>query len=82
MGHNFSCEQPQALRGNGVREEEEEIGDAVIHIGFYPLHTLLKQEEEPVPRVEDMGVNEAFSILDKALNRKASRRDPQGIVRR
>ena len=41
-----------------------------------------QQEEEPIPRVETHGIHEAFSILDRALNRKASRRDPQGIVRR
>ena len=45
-------------------------------------HALLKQEEEPVPRVEDLGIRDAFSILDRALNRKASSQDSQGIVRR
>ena len=30
------------------------------------------------PQVEDLGLHEAFSVLDKALNRKASRRDPPG----
>ena len=48
----------------------------------FVAHALLKQEEAPVPRVEDHGINGAFSILDKALNRQASRRDPQGEVRR
>ena len=46
------------------------------------LHALLKQEEAPVPRVEEFGVSEAFSILNVALNKEASRRDPQGVVRR
>ena len=45
-------------------------------------HALLKQEEEPYPRVERQGIARAFSILDKALNRRASRRDPHGIVKR
>ena len=45
-------------------------------------HTLLKQEEEPSPRVERQRIPHAFGILDKALNRRASRRDPQGVVRR
>ena len=45
-------------------------------------HALLKQEEEPSPRVGRLGVDRAFGILDQALNRKASRRDPQGVVRR
>ena len=45
-------------------------------------HALLKQEKEPSPRVERLGVDRAFGILDQALNRNASRRDPQGVVRR
>ena len=45
-------------------------------------HALLKQEEESSPRVERLGIDRAFGILDRALNRRASRRDPQGVVRR
>ena len=45
-------------------------------------HALLKQEEEASPRVERQGITLAFDILDKALNRRASRGDPQGVVRR
>ena len=45
-------------------------------------HALLKQEEQPSPRVERQGIARAFGILDRALNRWASRRDPQGVVRR
>ena len=56
--------------------------DHLLQMADIIAHALLKQEEQPVPRVEDMGIHEAFSILDKALNRRASRRDPQGIVRR
>ncbi len=56
--------------------------DYLLQMADLVAHALLKQEEEPVPRVEDMGIQEAFSILDKALNRKASRRDRQGVVRR
>ncbi len=57
-------------------------GDHLLQMADLIAHALLKQEEEPVPRVETHGIHEAFPILDKALNRKASRRDPQGIVRR
>ena len=57
-------------------------GDYLLQMADFIAHALLKQEEEPVPRVEDLGICEAFSILDRALNLKASRRDPQGIVRR
>ena len=45
-------------------------------------HALLKQEEEPSPMVVRLGTDRAFGILDRALNRRASRRDPQGVVRR
>ena len=57
-------------------------GDYLLQMADFIAHALLKQEEEPVPRVEDLGIREAFALLDRALNRKASRRDPQGIVRR
>ena len=56
--------------------------DYLLQMADFIAHALLKQEEEPVPRVEDLGIHEAFSVLDRALNRRASRRDPQGIVRR
>ena len=58
-------------------------GDHVLQMADLIAHALLKQEEEePVPRVENLGIGDALSILDKALNRRASRHDPQGIVRR
>ena len=56
--------------------------DCLLQMADFIAHALLKQEEAPVPRVEDLGIHETFSILDHALNRKASRRDPQGVVRR
>ena len=56
--------------------------DHLLQMADLIAHALLKQEEEPLPRVENLGIGDAFSILDKALNRRASRQDPQGIVRR
>ena len=56
--------------------------DYLLQMADFVAHALLKQEEAPAPRVEDHGINEAFGVLDKALNRQASRRDPQGVVRR
>ena len=32
--------------------------------------------------MERLGIDRAFNILDQALSRRASRSDPQGIVRR
>ena len=56
--------------------------DDVLQMADLIAHALLKQEEEPSQRVKEMGINLAFGILDRALNRRASRTDPQGVVRR
>ena len=56
--------------------------DYLLQMADLIAHALLKQEEAPIPRVEEHGIAAAFSILDAALNRQASRRDPQGVVRR
>ena len=56
--------------------------DDLLQMADLIAHALLKQEEEPSPRTKELGVHLAFGILDRALNRKASRRDPQGVVRR
>ncbi len=56
--------------------------DHMLQMADLIAHALLKQEEEPSPRVERLGIDRAFGILDRALNRRASRRDPQGVVRR
>ena len=56
--------------------------DHLLQMADLIAHALLKQEEEPSPRVARLGIDRAFGILDRALNRRASRRDPQGVVRR
>ena len=56
--------------------------DCLLQMADLIAHALLKQEEEPSPRVERQGIARAFGILDRALNRRASKRDPQGVVRR
>ena len=56
--------------------------DCLLQMADLIAHALLKQEEQPSPRVERQGIARAFGILDRALNRRASRRDPQGVVRR
>ena len=56
--------------------------DCLLQMADLIAHALLKQEEQPSPRVERQGIARAFAILDRALNRRASRRDPQGVVRR
>ena len=56
--------------------------DDLLQMADLIAHALLKQEEEPSRRVTELGIHLAFGILDHALNRSASRRDPQGVVRR
>ncbi len=56
--------------------------DHLLQMADLVAHALLKQEEEPSPRVKRLGIDRAFGILDRALNRRASRRDRQGVVRR
>ncbi len=56
--------------------------DYLLQMAGFIAHALLIQEETCNCRVESLGSHEAFSILDRALNRKASKGDHQGIVRR
>ena len=56
--------------------------DDLLSMADLIAHALLKQEEEPSPSVKELGLHLAFGILDRVLNRKASRQDPQGVVRR
>ena len=64
--------------------------DDLLQMADLVAHALLMQEEEPFPRAcpvldtgtAELGVHLVFGILDHALNRKASRRDTQGVVRR
>ena len=42
LGHHFSGEQLQAAGGDGVREKEEEVGDAAVDVALDPLHALLR----------------------------------------
>ena len=56
--------------------------DDLLQMADLIAHALLKQEEDSSQRVKEMGIHLAFGILERALNRRASRRDPQGVVRR
>ena len=52
--------------------------DHLLQMADLIAHALLKQEEEPSPRVARLGIDRAFGILDRALNRKASQARPPG----
>ena len=55
--------------------------DPLLQLASFVAYTLLLQEE-PRAGVRGDGLEGAFSILDRALSREASSRDPQGVVRR
>lgn len=56
-------------------------GDHILQLVGFVAYALLQQEQGPLA-AEEHGLDRAFSILDHTLNREASSRDPQGIVRR
>ncbi len=55
--------------------------DHMLQLAGFVAHALLLQEEG-ADTVEDFDLAQAFAALDHALNREASARDPQGVVRR
>ncbi len=67
------------IGGPTFRSSED---DYLLQMAGFIAQALLVQEETCKCREESLGIHEAFSILDKALNRKASTSDPQGVVRR
>ena len=56
--------------------------DHLLQLAGFVAHALLLQEEGPSAGTEELGVGGAFAAFDHALNREASARDPQGVVRR
>ena len=51
--------------------------DHLLQMADLIAHALLK-EEEPSPRVARLGIDRAFGIFDRALNRRASKARPPG----
>ena len=56
--------------------------DWLLQMARLVAHALLMQEEEPSLWLPKVSTGQAFGILDCALNRRASRQDPHGVVRR
>jgi len=52
--------------------------DCLLQVASLVAHALLWREEPPTAD----GLVGTFDVLDRALNRRASRNDPQGVVRR
>ncbi|MGE0542268.1 MAG: DUF3800 domain-containing protein [Dehalococcoidia bacterium] len=55
--------------------------DYFVQLADFVAHALLKREEPPSDRVLRYRLHEAFEALDPILNKRASRKDPLGIVR-
>ena len=56
--------------------------DCLLQMAGLIAHALLWQEEPPIAGAAGCDFGRAFGILDRALNLRAARRDPQGVVRR
>ena len=55
--------------------------DCLLQVAGLVAHALLWQEDPPAGA--DLGeIAGVFAVLDRALNRRASRNDPQGVVRK
>ncbi len=54
--------------------------DQLLQLAGFVAHSLLLQEEPS--QAAEAGLSRSFTILNRALNREASQRDPQGVVRR
>ena len=56
--------------------------DCLLQVAELVAHALVWREGPTTAGVDREGVANAFNILDRALNRRSSRNDPQGVVRR
>ena len=65
----------RVIGGPAFRSAED---DHLLQLAGFVAHALLLQEVGSGAG----GAERAFSVLDHALNREASQRDPQGVVRR
>ncbi len=69
----------RVIGGPAFRSAED---DHLLQLAGFVAYALLLQEQGAGPGWEDHDLAQAFSILDHVLNREASRRDAQGVVRR
>ena len=76
--HNRNLPIDRIIGGPVFRSPD---ADFLLQVAGLVAHALLWREEPFAG--EDSGENShAFAVLDRALNRRASRNDPQGVVRR
>ncbi len=69
----------RVIGGPAFRSAED---DHLLQLAGFVAYALLLQEQGPGASGEAHDLALAFSVLDHVLNREASRRDPQGVVRR
>ena len=66
------------IGGPAFRSRESEY---LLQMAGLIANALVEQEEASWG-MEERGIEQGFSVLDRVLNRKAARQNPQGIVRR
>ena len=77
--HTRNLPIERVIGGPAFREPD---GDCLLQAADFVAHALLWQEEPPDAGGDSDGLAGAFGVLDHALNRRAARNDPQGVVRR
>ena len=70
---------PAVIAGPAFRDPD---GDCLLQVAGLVAHALLWQEEPPDVGGDSGALAGAFGVLDRALNRRAARHDPRGVVRR
>ena len=61
----------------GVPTIQSSPFDQLLQINDFTVHALHEQGEEPCQAMKELSLHLIFGILDDALNRRATRRDPR-----
>ena len=77
--HTRNVPIERVIGGPAFRDPD---GDCLLQAAGFVAHALLWQEEPSDAGGDSDGLAGAFGILDRALNRRAARNDPRGVVRR
>ena len=76
--HTRNLPIERVIGGPAFRDPD---GDCLLQVAGLVAHALLWREE-PSDAGGSSGLAGAFDVLDRALNRRAARNDPRGVVRR
>ena len=77
--HTRNLPIDRTIGGPGFRDPG---ADCLLQVADLIAHTLLWREEPSASGVDSGDSADVFAVLDRALNRRASRNDPKGVVRR